>query len=192
MKIQEEPLRRSIMRQIKIGFGIGFILLALATKAGASGFRIIDQSAAATGQVDAFVAQADNPSAIYYNPAGLTQQSGTRIEAGANIFILRTEHTSPTGDKEDMLKKEHYPLFGYLVSDLGTEQWRFGIGVNSPFGLATDWSETGFSRYISTHTEMNTININPTVAYQILPGLSVAAGLDYLYSELELKRQIYS
>jgi long-chain fatty acid transport protein len=39
----------------------------------AEGFRILDQGAAATGQGAAFSAQADDPSALHYNPAGMTQ-----------------------------------------------------------------------------------------------------------------------
>src|SRR2546430_16628571 len=39
----------------------------------ATGFRIVDQSASATGQASAFPAQADGAPAGYYNPAGVTQ-----------------------------------------------------------------------------------------------------------------------
>src|SRR5687767_13117234 len=44
----------------------------------AGAFRIFDQSASATAQGGAFAAQADDPSAIYFNPAGLTQLSGVQ------------------------------------------------------------------------------------------------------------------
>ena len=47
--------------------------LAVQTAAHAAGFRIYDQGAAAAGQSDAFTAQADDASAVYYNPAGMTQ-----------------------------------------------------------------------------------------------------------------------
>ena len=77
-----------------------------------------------------------------------------------------------------------------MVSDLGTEKWRFGLGVNNPFGLSTDWSDTGFSRYVATYTEMKTVNINPTLAYRFLPTISIAIGFDYLYSKMEMERQI--
>lgn len=39
----------------------------------ALGIRIADQDAAATARGNAFTATADNPSAIYYNPAGISQ-----------------------------------------------------------------------------------------------------------------------
>ncbi|MHB8523020.1 MAG: hypothetical protein ACYDH9_20000 [Limisphaerales bacterium] len=40
------------------------------------GIRIADQDAEATARGNAFAATADNPSAIYYNPAGITQLDG--------------------------------------------------------------------------------------------------------------------
>ena len=48
----------------------------LAGKVSANGFRLPDQDAFATARGEAFVATADNPSAIYYNPAGITQIRG--------------------------------------------------------------------------------------------------------------------
>ena len=39
-------------------------------------FRNLHQGTAAAGQGDAFAAQADDPSAIFYNPAGMTQLRG--------------------------------------------------------------------------------------------------------------------
>jgi long-chain fatty acid transport protein len=41
------------------------------------GFRIADQNAEATARGNAFTATADNPSAVFYNPAGITELSGT-------------------------------------------------------------------------------------------------------------------
>src|SRR5882672_5191593 len=51
----------------------------------ALGFRNPDQDARATGQGEAFVAQADDASAIYYNPGGLTQIHGTEITTGGQL-----------------------------------------------------------------------------------------------------------
>src|SRR5262249_11249181 len=52
----------------------------------ADGFRILDQGAAATAQGAAFAAQADDPSAIHYNPAGMTQLPGVQLYGGVNLI----------------------------------------------------------------------------------------------------------
>ncbi|MFZ1841912.1 MAG: outer membrane protein transport protein, partial [Nitrospira sp.] len=52
----------------------------------AGSFRIYDHSASATGQASAFTAQADDASAGYYNPAGMTQLRGVQFSAGTTLI----------------------------------------------------------------------------------------------------------
>src|SRR5207247_11448657 len=60
----------------------------------ATGFRIVDQSASATGQASAFTAQADDASAVYYNPAGMTQFRRCQASLG-NLLIGRSTSVTP-------------------------------------------------------------------------------------------------
>lgn len=173
-----------------LGIFFSFSLLFFPGKVQSTGFRIPDQSPRAIGQVDAFVAQADDPSAIHYNPAGLSQLDGTDALIGCSIAIPEAKHKSFSGERENSLKEEYYPFYAYVSSDLGTESFGFGIGVNTPYGMGSEWSKTGFSRYWSTRAEMQMINVNPTVAYQITPELSLGAGIDYYYSDLTNERQV--
>ncbi|HEV7866621.1 MAG TPA: outer membrane protein transport protein, partial [Chthoniobacteraceae bacterium] len=55
------------------------------------GIRIADQNPQATARGNAFTATADNPSAIYYNPAGITQLEGTRALLGAYAVTIETD-----------------------------------------------------------------------------------------------------
>src|SRR3954470_11069347 len=52
----------------------------------ALGFRFPNQDAEAIGRGDAFAATADNPSAIYYNPAGITQLEGQNLQFGVHAL----------------------------------------------------------------------------------------------------------
>ncbi|MEO8326685.1 MAG: outer membrane protein transport protein, partial [Nitrospirota bacterium] len=52
----------------------------------AEAFRILDHSASATGQGAAFTAQADDASALHYNPAGMTQLKGIQFYAGTLLI----------------------------------------------------------------------------------------------------------
>ncbi|MBW2186420.1 MAG: outer membrane protein transport protein, partial [Deltaproteobacteria bacterium] len=51
-----------------------------------AGFHIREQGAKAMGMANAFVAQADDPSAIFYNPAGIAFQSGTQVSLGVTVI----------------------------------------------------------------------------------------------------------
>ena len=66
--------------------------------AGALGFRIPNQDASAIARGNAFVATADDPSAIYYNPAGITQLEGQHIQAGSLLYLgIYGDYESPSG-----------------------------------------------------------------------------------------------
>ena len=59
--------------------------------------RIQGQGAAASAMSNAFAAQADDPSALHYNPAGMTQLRGIQLMAGALLAGGSTDFTGPTG-----------------------------------------------------------------------------------------------
>ena len=59
--------------------------------------RIQGQGTAASGQGNAFAAQADDPSALHYNPAGMTQLRGVQMMAGGLLTGGTTSFTSTSG-----------------------------------------------------------------------------------------------
>lgn len=63
----------------------GFLALAAAGGARAGGLFIPGYGSQAQPRAGAFVAKADDPSALYYNPAGLAKQKGTSIHLGFNL-----------------------------------------------------------------------------------------------------------
>ena len=93
-------------------FGVpGSLLLVFLVPAivSAGAFRIFDHSASATGQGGAFTAQADDPSAVYFNPAGMTQLSGIQTSAGTLLLGGSTRFTSPSGMSERPSRRSSSP-----------------------------------------------------------------------------------
>lgn len=66
---------------------VAIALVAVARRASAGGFEIPDNGAQAVGRGTAFVAKADDGTAIQYNPAGLAHQHGTRLYASGNYYF---------------------------------------------------------------------------------------------------------
>jgi long-subunit fatty acid transport protein len=64
----------------------GLLFLAVATGARAGGLFVPGYGSQAQPRAGAFVAKADDPSALYYNPAGLAKQKGTSIHLGFNLI----------------------------------------------------------------------------------------------------------
>ena len=66
--------------------------------------------------------------------------------------------------------------------DFGDKGLWAGIGITAPFGLVTDYgSETWVGRYYAERTQLQTIDVNPFVAYKATDWLSFGAGVDVLH-----------
>lgn len=164
----------------------GLLILPRAAKAGNP-----LEGAKAAGMGTAFLAVADDPSAIAHNPAGLTQQKGTHIYNGINAVILSSEYESPEGRSERTSFQIFLPPNAFLTTDFGLEKVALGLGIYSPFGIGgRKWSETGLTRYASTNGLIATVNINPTVAWRVLPQLSLGFGVDILYSLNQMAKMV--
>lgn len=155
----------------------------------ALGFRIPNQDPEAIARGNAFAATADNPSAIYYNPAGITQLPGQTLQVGdLNYFGINTHYQAAGGGSSDT-KFEVLPVpqIFYVLSPTNMPL-SFGLGVYAPFGLGVVWPQNSGFRSIAIESRLQYITANPIVAWKILPSLSVAAGPTLNYSELKFTR----
>jgi long-chain fatty acid transport protein len=167
-------------------------------------FRIFDHGAAASGQASAFAAQADDPSAIYYNPAGITQLHGIQFYAGTSLFGGSVSFKSPAGTttRGDLGGSVAWPppSHAYITANLGDLGWTrleglsVGLGVTTPFGLDIRYPNNGPFSTAVTEAQLPLIDIKPTVAYRLNDKLSFGLGADiYTYASffgsghLELK-----
>jgi long-chain fatty acid transport protein len=157
----------------------------------ANGYLLPDQDAFATARGEAFIATADNASAVYYNPAGITQLEGNNVRAGFYGIDLEPTYTPPGGGQtshnEDKLHA--VPQFFYTY---GRTNWpaSFGLGVYSPFGLAVKWpQDTGF-RTIATEASLTYLRINPVVALKVAPNFSIGGGVTVNYASADLRQGI--
>jgi long-chain fatty acid transport protein len=164
------------------------IVLFAAASAHAAAFDLPDQDAFVIGRGMAFVATADNPSAIYYNPAGISQLAGNNLRAGIYGIDLEPSYKNPnTGQTFDNQFKYHaIPQFFYTY---GRTNWpvSFGLGSYSPFGLAEIWPQnTGFAP-VATEGRIFTETLNPVIAFKLSPVLSIGGGVTVNYAKLNLQ-----
>ncbi len=157
------------------------------------GFLIPNQDATAIGRGNAFVATADNPSAIYYNPAGISQLHGTDIQIGAlNYLGLDVSYDSPTGNHADnKFEVLTVPQIFLTISPTNLPV-SFGLGVYSPFGLAVKWPNTSPLRPLAIDSKLTYLTINPVVAWQATKTLSIAAGPTINYGKIQFDRGLLS
>jgi long-chain fatty acid transport protein len=172
---------------------LAVLSLALPSLTFASGFQIFSQSASAAGQGAAFSAQADDPSAIYYNPAGMTQLQGVQFMAsmlfvgGSTNFTPALPTSTSRGDLGGSTANPP-PTNFFLTANLkalgdrfnlrGLERVTLGIGGFAPFGLIYRWPEDGPFNTALTRVKVEMYDIRPTIAYKVTDTLSVAVGAD--------------
>ena len=173
-------------------FVVLFALLTKSYAAGSGAFRIEVQDAEALGKGGAFVGEADNASAVYYNPAGMTQLKGeNHVSLGFSIIQPFTDYQPTTGDDVQMRRASFLIPNMFFVSDFGLEKVVFGLGATSSWGLGTEWAEDSFARYTSTKADMFNKDVFLSGAYEINEKLSIGASVDYDSAYVNKKKKLW-
>jgi long-chain fatty acid transport protein len=153
------------------------------------GLRIPNQDADAIARGNAFAATADNPSAIYYNPAGITQLPGQTMQVGVlNYLGINTHYEAPNGRTDDSrFQVIPVPQIYYTFSPTNIPL-SFGFGVYAPYGLGVKWEQDSSFRSIALQSKLQFVTANPVIAWKALPTLSLAIGPTLNYSEIKFTR----
>ena len=173
------------------------VLLFTASTSFAGGFRLPEAGAKAMGMGFAFTAQADDPSAIYFNPAGLTQLKGQNVMVGLTYvrekgaeFTGTTPLTGGATVSETQKDLNFYIPNGYYTRTTNSGNVAYGVGVFAPFGLGQEYKDknTSIFRNQITKIDLQTIVVNPTIAFKINEVLSVGFGIDYMWGKAKLDK----
>jgi long-chain fatty acid transport protein len=170
---------------------MGLLLLG-AGQAHASGFSIYEAGSRATALGCAFTATADDGSALFYNAAGLSFQSGR--SAGLNLIGVAPQfkfsgHLTQgdalqTGEAESRV----YLVPGAYYTANPGGKFAYGVGVYAPFGLGVVWEDGAdwVGRRISHDVSIETIYVTPAVSWMAADGLALAIGVDVARQKLDL------
>jgi len=170
-----------------------FIVISLLTTGYnilAVGFRLPNQDPDGIARGNAFVATADNPSAIYYNPAGITQLTNAQFKVGVYYVSAATRYTSPTGVGEQTDTSFQPVPQMYYVQPLKNTPFTLGLGVYAPYGLSLDYGENNSFSNIAEYGKLLYATVNPVIAWQIDPTFSIAIGPTLNYSKATLVNTI--
>ncbi len=162
-------------------------------------FALSENGAKAQAMAGAFVAQADDPSAVWYNPAGLLRQERRSISLGANFFFPDISADDVNGVRRNKDDGTHADgeAGTVLITGNNYAQWRvgdrvgLGFGINTPFGLSVDWEDDAFVRYQSSFAELRTLYFTPAIALKLSDRISTGIGVSYIYADAELERKLY-
>jgi long-chain fatty acid transport protein len=173
------------------------------TLASASGFALIETNARGQGNAYAgAAAHTPDASTIFFNPAGMAEIEGDQLTIAAHYIspsssfendgstsgIDNPSFSSLNGEDDDGGSPAIVPNI-YWVKTLD-ESSKFGLGINSPFGLATEYDDDWVGRYHGVLSDLKIININPSYAYKVNDKLSIGAGVDVMLGTVKLTSAI--
>ncbi|MGH6664625.1 MAG: OmpP1/FadL family transporter [Pseudolabrys sp.] len=185
---------RSVRAIVLASAGAGALLAATAA-ANAGGFAVREQSAWGQGTSYAGVAAGGDLSAMFWNPATMTQMPGFRSESVLS-GILPYSSNSPTagtfvglGGTGNTAQDALVPS-SYYAWQFRPDMW-LGLAVNSPFGLSVNFPITwAGANYAAGSSYLKTYTATPSFAYKISDMISVGVGIQIQYAKADLSHCI--
>jgi long-chain fatty acid transport protein len=146
----------------------------------AGGFMVPHQTARGLGLASAVTAGVDDPSAVYYNPAALSEVNGNNLlVTGSYINVIN----SVENGKRKAVNEHDDNFLATLFANYhvpGTD-FTIGMGTYTPFGLATTY-EKPFTRFAAQRTELKTIFVTPALSWHPSKYFSAGAGFSFVHS----------
>lgn len=178
------------------------LAVCAAPAAQAGGVEVLEQGRG-VGNANAGVrATGDDASTVWWNPAAMTRMRCNALALTGSVILPDARFhdegsfRAPTpmgplpflggpGETDD-------PIFTGGVFGIWSLSpcWKVGLGVNTPFGLTTDWGRDWIGRYHATGSDLLTLNINPSVAWKFHRNWSVAVGGSAMYLKTTLGQSI--
>lgn len=166
---------------------VGFLLNSSSYSNGA-GFLIYEHGAQAMALAGAFVSIANNPSAVFHNPAGVAWLEGTQVSFGttwitAKSTLVLPSWPDPSYRSVNQESQWFYPSTFYISLEM-SEKVVAGFGFFSAYGLGAKWPSEYPLRYIAVSDDMKSFFFNPTLSFKLSENLSLGIGLSYIRSSL--------
>lgn len=208
----------NVLRRAVLLGAVAALLGAWHGSAAASGFQLMEQNASGLGNAYAGqAAAAEDASTIYFNPAGLPNTGYGQVVGGLTLVKPSSKFDNSgsctpylgTGAGTSTCPFGPNGNLGHAAGSNGGDAGDFagipnvylswevlrstlwlGMGVNSPFGLRTGWDSNWVGRFQAMKSDVQTININPTVAWKINDMFSVGAGFNAQRFDAELSQAV--
>lgn len=172
-----------------------FVIFTTPILSQAAGFALSEQSGSGLGNAFAgAAASAEDASTIFFNPAGMTYIEGTQVSGTLHLIKPNAEFNNqgsvagtarPLGSESDDAGDLAFVPNFYFMTPL-TETVKFGVGVNAPFGLKTEYDKDWIGRFQGIKSDLKTININPSLSFKVNDQLSLGFGLSAMWIQAEL------
>ena len=177
------------MRKLFVGFATVVFSLVAVYDIYAGGLSTPGQGTRALGMGGAFTAVADDGSNIYYNPAGMTQISGSLIEEHSFFAFPEIKYKMPDGTSEKSAKNDiGQALFLENNFNNGLSA---GLGIYIPYASTASFGDDMANVFPAQSAKMVRVDISPVIAYKVSDNISVGVGAIAGYGLLEQSMPVF-
>ena len=132
----------------------------------------------------AFVGIADDPSGIYYNPAGLILQN-QRLNFSINGVYIMPNHQYTVGDVVSAQSQNNTGIPQFFITYKVSERMTLGFGMFVPYaGGGVDWSADDLGYPMSSY--LGVISYTPSLSYRISDKFSLGININLYKGVFEL------
>lgn len=168
-----------------------YLVLAILSTAAlnAGGLYLYELSTTETSMAGAgWAARAQDPTTTITNPAGMTRLDGTQIQLTAQPLALDSSFSSDQGGNSNL--DSVLPGGSVFATHRLNEQWTAGISIAGFFGLGLDYDSEWDGRYYVDEITLQSVGLQPTLAYRINDQFSIGMGITWIYTVFEQKLSI--
>ena len=175
-------------------------LFVTTQEAGAAAFALYENGASGLGNAYAGAAAvAEDATTVWWNPAGMARLAAGKHFAIAGALIAPSTTFTDRGSVAalgrtlggtggDAGSTALVPSM-FFVMDINPRV-NFGLGINVPFGLKTEYDSNWIGRFQGVKSELRTININPAVSFKLNDALSIGGGVSYQRAKIDLSQAV--
>ncbi|NKB23161.1 MAG: hypothetical protein GKR87_01965 [Kiritimatiellae bacterium] len=156
----------------------------------AEGLRNPPPGAFGISRAGAKIVHVEDPTAVFINPANIVDIKNTSVLIAPMVVYVRKEFNAPDGRSEKTTDPWKWLGSVFVTHPLKDGQVMIGMGISEPFGQSIIYDEDNFSfKYITPYSsELDLINLNPTIAMKVGDTIQLGVGVDVVWSEIELKQ----
>src|SRR5438552_7010306 len=163
----------------------------MATRVGAQGVVVSVTGAGAMVRAGAGVAAPwSDGSARFFNPAGLAGLTGGRVTVGVTLLDVQGGFTDDLFQQKTKLDDPLLAIPQVYISYAATPKLAVVVVLFAPYGLETNWPTAFDGRFAGYKNILKSVYIQPTLAYQLSPRLSLGGGFDIVLGNVELNQRL--
>lgn len=167
------------------------VLALTAITAAAEGYQVNTLSARQGGMAHTGTALKLGAQSAFFNPAGMAFLNGNaEINASINAVMATAKCITPQGTSTTD-NNPSTPMMATAAFSI-YDNLKGGLAFYTPYGSSINWGQSWQGAVLNQSVDLKAYTLQPTLAWQIIPGLSIGAGLTLSWGDVDLSKGLVS